>query len=184
MLVLVMARYRCAGDGRGAVTVVGGRSTAVVDDGADDATVVIPTAVPVTALLLPLLMVVAITWSGTRDPPLQHAKSNPHRSIDGTRVATSSRADFSRPSDDRALILSRQSSAQIVRRVFTRKILFPGTGCPPPTPLLCPGPPTWVCFANFRASINGRQTRGSRHHNGFASPNPSDPNTKRKTRML
>lgn len=32
------------------------------------------------------MTVVAITWSGTRNPPLQHTKTKPYRSMDGKRV--------------------------------------------------------------------------------------------------
>lgn len=37
-------------------------------------------------LVLMLVTVVAITWSGTRNPPLKHTKSNAHRSIDCSRT--------------------------------------------------------------------------------------------------
>jgi len=37
-------------------------------------------------LVLVLVTVVAITWSGTRNPPLKHTKSNAHRSIDCSRT--------------------------------------------------------------------------------------------------
>jgi len=37
-------------------------------------------------LVLVLVTVVAITWSGTRNPPLKHTKSNAHRSIDRSRT--------------------------------------------------------------------------------------------------
>jgi len=37
-------------------------------------------------LVLLLVTVVAITWSGTRNPPLKHTKSNAHRSIDRSRT--------------------------------------------------------------------------------------------------
>jgi hypothetical protein len=91
-----VARGACAGRGRSGSDDGGGAVTGAAGGGGAAAAAAVPTAVVVPALRLALVLVavlvllrmivVAITWSGTRDPPLQHTKTEPYGSVDGKRV--------------------------------------------------------------------------------------------------
>lgn len=122
-----------------------------------------PTAVSVLPVRLPLLfmMVVAITWPGTRNPPLQHTKSNARGSIDRTRMARTLFYSTGSPFILHMVHSERKKKKKkftliVLFYIHKREILFPGTGCPLPVARLhCAS----ICFANFRtrtASIDDK----------------------------
>lgn len=113
-------------------------------------------------ILLALVTVVAITWSGTRNPPLKHTKSNAHRSIDRSHTCVRNCAvahkyiilllcsytlDFGQPFDANISFLPPPQKTRNglpppdFARVYTSCMILPihRTG-------LC----AHICFANFR----------------------------------